>query len=99
MIHRLIPQRDITAPACSAAYLARLYEIPNPFRTRDAFDRFHHLDVPMLTENELGREIRCVERRLDYETDVASVAWLTERVVTLQRERARRSRAKVRHAR
>ena len=99
MIHSLIRQHDTTAPAYPETYLARLYANPNPYRTREAFDRFYHLDVPTLTDDELGREIRGAQRRLDYEPDAARAAWLTDRLTALQRERARRAGGPVHHAR
>ncbi len=94
MIPSIARQRDGSAPTFPDGYLSRVYAIPNPFRTREDFDRFHHIDVPLMTDDELAREIRCVWRRLDYEPDAAAAAWLTKRRDAVAAERTRRARSR-----
>ena len=77
--------------AFGAAHLGQVYAIPNPWRTREEYDAFHHTDLPSLDDAELRREYRCVQHRADYETDEVAAAWLDQRLAAIRQEWARRT--------
>ena len=98
MIPHLTRQRDGTAPAFPSSFLERICSLPRRFATFEDWQRYWHLDVPLLDDADLGCEYRRAQRRADYESDAAAAAWLAGRLDAIAHERARRSRGRVRRA-
>ena len=76
-----------------AAFLDRLYRMPNPLRRIDDFHRARHDDLAGLTDDALRTELRCVRRRLDYDGEDLAAAWLTARHGAVLAEMADRGRS------
>jgi hypothetical protein len=72
------------------AFLERIYPLPKPMRSIEEWQREHHQDLEALDDFTLQRERRCVQHRLDYETDQFVRSWLAVRLTAIDRERGSR---------
>ena len=63
-------------------FLDRLYPIPDPIETVGQFERFSHSDLAAMPLEEIYREARRVQLRLDY--DDRPAAWLLGRLQALR---------------
>ena len=72
-------------------FLERLYAMPRETATWEDFERRRHGDLPAMSDPELAREFRRVQRRADYESDVAALAWLEGRLDAIRLEQGRRN--------
>ncbi len=84
----MVPNRGGPRPF-PPTFLDKVYSIPNPNRSMEEFRRLHGHDLELLDDLALQRERRCVQRRLDDEPDASRGAWLTDRLVSIDRERGR----------
>jgi hypothetical protein len=61
------------------------YDIPNGNHSYEEWQRAFSLDLPLLTDAELRREARAVQRRLDCESAGTACNWLIERLAAIRR--------------
>lgn len=87
------------SPESDRATMARVLDhicpIPDPCDSASAFARYHHGDLPAMHLDELRRERRSVQRRLDLEARPSG--WLLERLDAIRQELALRKRPRHAH--
>lgn len=74
----------------ASRWLDRLYAVPDPTDTLEAWERLHHRDVPVMALEELDDERLRLRLRLALERHPD--AWFSERQRRLDQARARRGR-------
>ena len=77
MLDTTIPTLADSSRKTHTRLLDRLYGLPRPFDTLEAFQRSIHADLPGMPPEELHRELHRVDMRLAL--DDRPPPWLTER--------------------